>query len=182
MGSATPVSIRKMIVNEKLGGKTLRMISIDHSLSYSTTCNIWRLYKEKGIDNLEPQYQNCGPQTIKSSYRIYRCSLWLKRKHVNWGAPIIKTILEDRYPSEEFPTIRMMQLWFRKANLNKPKAYRKEPKVETVESPHDCWQLDAKENIKLLDGSKACYLTSVDVKSGSVLGTSVFPQRKNQSS
>ena len=179
MGAATPISIRKLIINEKLSGKTLRSLAQTYNVSYSTACNIWQRYKQKGLKGLEPQYQNCGPKSVKSSYRIYRCSLWLKRKHPNWGAPIIKTILKDRYTEEVFPTVRTMQLWFRKAALNPPKAYRKEPKVESVESTHDCWQIDAKENIKLLDGTKACYLTSVDVKSGSVLGAPVFSQRKN---
>lgn len=179
MGAATSMSLRYLIVEAKQSGKTLRSISTEQGISYSTACNIWRLHKRKGIEGLHPQYKNCGPKTIKSSYKVYRCSLWLKRKHLNWGAPIIKTILEERYPEEAFPTARTMQLWFRKARLSPPKAYRKEPKPEQVKSTHDCWQIDAKENIKLLDESKACYLTSVDVKSGSVLGTPVFSQRKN---
>ena len=128
---------------------------------------------------MKPGYHNCGPKTIKGSYKVYRGSKWLKRKHPKWGAPFIRTILKERYPKEEIPAVRTMQVWFRKAGLNHPRAYRKEPKVEKVEAVHDCWQIDAKENLKLADNSTACYLTVVDVKSGAVLETPLFPKSQN---
>jgi len=179
MGSATSLSIRRLIIKEKLEGKTLRLIAEENHLSYSTTCTIWQRYKLNGIEGLAPSYKNCGPKRIKSSYKIYRSCLWLKRLHSSWGAPVIKTILEERYPETHCPSVRTMQIWFSKAGYNAPRAYRKEPPVSTIKEVHDCWQIDAKENLKLQDGTKACYLTSVDVKSGIVLGTPVFPQRKD---
>lgn len=47
-----------------------------------------------------------------------------------------------------------------------------------VQKVHECWQIDAKENLCLLDNSKACYLTIVDKKSGAVLATSCFRKGK----
>lgn len=182
MGAALALSDREMIIREKLKGKPLTQISQENNFSYSTTCNIWRRFKHKGIEGLKPSYSNCGPSGIKRSSKIHRCSLWLKRKNPKWGAPFIKTLLEERYPCEDFPSVRTMQLWFRKAGLSIPKAYRKEPTIAKVNAVHDCWQIDAKENLKLQDGSKACYLTIVDVKSGAVLNTPIFPQGQNQPS
>lgn len=181
MGAATAIHIRELIVREKLSGKSLVQIADEQNLSYSTTCNIWRRYKKKGLKGLCPDYSNCGPKGILSSYRVYRLSTWLKRRYPKWGAPYIKTILKDRYPTEAIPSVRTLQLWFTKAGYTQPKFYREEPKELKVESTHDCWQIDAKEHIKLEDGTKACYLTTVDVKSGSVLATPIFPQRKNES-
>ncbi len=182
MGAALAYKDRELIVTQKLKGKPLTKIAMENNFSYSTTCRIWRRFKSNGLEGLCASYANCGPSTIKKSKKIHRCSLWLKRKHPKWGAPFIMTILKERYPLEAFPSIRTMQLWFRKAGLSLPKAYRKEPKVEKVSAVHDRWQIDAKENLKLQDGSKACYLTVVDVKSGAALGLPVFSQRKDQSS
>lgn len=182
MGSALNLAYRELIVKEKQAGKTLKQIALDHGFSYSTTCRIWRRYKSEGSSGLLPKYGRCGPQTIKRSAKIHRCCIWLKRRHPSWGAPLIKTILEERYPDEDFPSVRTMQLWFRKAGLNLPRAKRHEPVAQQVDHPHDCWQIDAKENITLLDGSKVCYLTVVDVKSGSALDAPIFPQRKDQPS
>lgn len=47
-----------------------------------------------------------------------------------------------------------------------------------MQKVHECWQIDAKENLCLLDGSKACYLTMVDKKSGAVLVTPCFNKGK----
>lgn len=182
MSAALSLANRELIIREKLKGISLTQIAKENNFSYSTTCNIWRRFKSKGIEGLKPSYENCGPSGIKRSSKIHRCSLWLKRKNPKWGAPFIKTLLIERYPNEDFPSIRTMQLWFRKAGLSLPKAYRKEPIIPKVNAVHDCWQIDAKENIKLQDGSKACYLTIVDVKSGAVLDAPVFSQGQNQPS
>ena len=179
MGAALSYTDRELIVNQKLKGKSLTCIAMENNFSYSTTCRIWRRFKRNGLQGLSANYANCGPRTIKYSKKVYRCSVWLKRKHPKWGAPFIMTILKERYPVEAFPSIRTMQLWFRKAGLSSPKAYRKEPTVEKVSAVHDRWQIDAKENLKLKDDSKACYLSVVDVKSGAALGTPVFSQRKD---
>ena len=179
MGVALPYKDRELIVHQKLKGKSLTTIALENNFSYSTTCRIWRRFKVNGFEGLLANYINCGPRTIKRSRKIHRYSLWLKRKYPKWGAPFIMTILKERYPTEEFPSIRSMQLWFRKAGLSFPKAYRKEPKVEKVSAVHDRWQIDAKENIKLQDGSKACYLSVIDVKSGAAIGAPVFPKRKD---
>ena len=179
MGAALPYKDRELIIKQKLKGKPLTVIAMENNFSYSTTCRIWRRFKNNGFEGLSANYTNCGPRRIKHSKKIHRCSIWLKRRYPKWGAPFITTILKERYPTEEFPSIRTMQLWFRKAGLSLPKAYRKEPVVEKVSAVHDRWQIDAKENLKLQDGSKACYLTVVDVKSGAAIGAPVFPQRKD---
>ena len=182
MGAALSVSTRELIVNEKLSGKSLVDISQEQSLSYATTCLIWRRFKSKGFEGLAPDYQNCGPRQIKSSALIHRCSLYLKRKYPFWGAPVIRTILSERYPAEKLPSVRSLQVWFKRAGLSKPKFHREKARDIQAERVHDCWQLDSKEYITLADGSKACYLTSVDVKSGALLAAQVFPQRKDQPS
>ena len=182
MGASLPYKDRALIIEQKLKGKSLTRIAMENNFSYSTTCRIWRRFKKNGYEGLAANYDNCGPSTIKHSKKVYRLSLWLKRRYPKWGAPFILTLLQERYPNEVFPSIRTMQLWFRKVGLSLPKAYRKEPVVEKVVAVHDRWQIDAKENLKLQDGSKGCYLSVVDVKSGAALGTPVFSQREDQSS
>lgn len=99
----------------------------------------------------------------------------LKRKYADWGAPYILAILAERYPTQELPQVGTVQLWFRKAGLNKARTKRPQPKRVPVEAVHDVWQIDAKENVGLQDGSYNSYLTIVDVKSGVALATPVFP-------
>ena len=175
MGLAIAFATRERIVKDRQSGKTLRKIALDQNLSYSTVRNIWKRYKERGFAGLGPDYANCGPRKIKTDYKIYRSAVWLKRLHPKWGAPYIKTLLEQRYPEDAIPSARAMQLWFRQKGYNKPRMSRKFSKAEAVKGVHDCWQIDAKEKLRLLDGTQACYLTIVDVKSGAVLESPPFP-------
>ena len=172
------IETREKIVEEKLSGKSLLSISSELSISYSTVRRIWNLYAAGGKENLRPAYDNCGLKQPKF-YRIYRLSIVLKRKYSDWGAPFILTILGQRYPNETLPSNRTVQKWFRKNNLSRPRIKRDPPTILGVEHPHDCWQIDAKEIIKLGDNSQACYLTTVDVKSGAVLETPVFPPQEH---
>lgn len=172
------LDIREAIVVDKNNGKTLLQISEERSISYSTIKRIWSLYQKGGKQNLVLKYSNCGLKQPKY-YKMYRRSTWLKRKHPNWGAPYIATILSERYPKATLPSNRTMQKWFRKKGLTKPRTIRKESPVEKVAQVHDCWQIDAKENLVLQDETKACYLSIVDVKSGGFLDAPVFPPRKD---
>ena len=169
------ISKRRQIIVEKESGKALSLISEELQISYSTVKRTWQRYQKGGADGLIYNYSNCGPKRPKY-YRVCRFSLVLKRKYPNWGAPYIQTLLTKRYPKLPMPAIRTMQLWFKKHKLSKPRIERPSTtEVAQVEAVHDCWQIDAKENIILQDDSKNCYLTTVDVKSGIALEVPVFP-------
>jgi len=169
------ISKRRQIIVEKESGKSLIQISTDLHIPYSTVKRTWQRYQKEGEKGLVSKYANCGLKRPKY-YRAYRFSMMLKRKYPSWGAPYIQTILSKRYPKMSMPAIRTMQLWFRKHRLTKPRIERPSTvEASAVESEHDCWQIDAKENIILVDGSKNCYLTTVDVKSGIALEVPVFP-------
>lgn len=181
MPAALPIHLRQSIVRAKKSGKTLLQVAQNLNLPYSTVLGIWRFYKSH--KNVNAHYSACGPQQYRY-YRAYRFSIRLKKNYPEWGAPFILTILEKRYPNEAFPSPRTFQKWFKRHHLQKPPMVRPrpEPQFEKVLNVHDCWQIDAKENIHLKDGTKACYLTTVDVKSGIALGTPLFSHRQNQSS
>lgn len=175
------LSIREAVVSSKLSGKSLLQISKEMDISYSSIRRIWVLFKQGGMENLRPKYENCGPRQ-PSFYRVYRMSICLKRRHPNWGAPYILTLLSARYPTMRLPSDGTVQKWFRAKGLNKLRVSRQEQTIPVVKQVHDCWQIDAKENIELGNGSQACYLTTVDVKSGAVLEAPVFSLWQDQSS
>lgn len=168
------ISKRRRIVSEKQSGKSLIQISEELQIPYSTVKRVWRVYSEEGEKGLFAKYSNCGPKQPRY-YKVYRFGLMLKRKYPKWGAPYIQAILSRRYPQIPMPSIRAMQLWFRKSHLTKPRIERAvSSETEQVVAVHDCWQIDAKENVRLQDSSGNCYLTTVDVKSGAALEVPVF--------
>lgn len=182
MPEATHPSIRTNIVREYLSGKCLQDISHEQGVPYRTVRRLSKLYREGGWDNLVPRYRQCGKSKAERSYRMRRICCWLKRKHPQWGAPFIRTILTERYPGVPLPCARTMQYWFHSASLDTGPASLPLPKPENPKPrfPHQKWEVDAKENIVLGDGSLACYLTMADVASGAFLEGVVFPPLENE--
>lgn len=175
MPVALPLSVRQMIVREKQKGSSLAAISEKHHLSYTTVRRIYQRYLREGTKGLVPRFSNCGVKKRSARQMLFRrASLWLKRLHPNWGAGFIKVQLERRY-HKRLPCTRTLQRWFKKAGLVAKKSSFAYGQAPLVKRPHDLWQVDAKEKLRLKTGEKLCYLTLVDQNSGSLLKAFVFP-------
>ena len=180
MPRALATALRRRIVEEHLAGKSLKAIAQQEQLSYSTVRLCWRRYREHGFSGLGPDYQNCGRPQRKDL--IYRAARFLKYRHRQWGAPLIRLKLSQRYPDQELPSVRTMQRWFKRAHLIPMRKRLPKPEQAWANAPHDVWQVDAKEKIKLNDGTQACYLTITDEHSGALLASPPFPPEGNQPS
>lgn len=182
MPEATHHSVRTSVVREYEAGKSLQHISREQGVPYRTVRRLCKSFREGGWDNLVPRYHQCGKSNVDRNYRMRRICCWLKRKHPQWGAPFIRTVMEERFGGESLPCERSMQYWFQVASLDTGPVSLPLPRPEHPKPrlPHQKWELDAKENIVLGDGSPACYLTIADVASGAFLGGLVFPPLENE--
>lgn len=100
--------------------------------------------------------------------------MWLKHLHADWGVGRIRSKLETRYDISRIPNERTLQRWFRKERITEPRQLRNEPRIGTSKAVHNIWQVDAKEQLTLSDGTLACYLTITDEYSGAWLGAPAF--------
>lgn len=173
MGRAIEMGKRDQLIALKNQGYSLCAISEQLQLPYATVHNLSaRLHKQ---GNLLVGYRNCGPKKPSSESLLLRAALWLRRLHSGWGAPLIRLLLSRRYGNERTPSARTLQRWFRQRHLTKPLQRAAQPKIGSSKAPHNIWQVDAKENLTLKDGSRACYLTITDEHSGAGLEALVFP-------
>lgn len=170
------MALRAAIVEQRAQGHSLRFVSEELHLSYSTVRNIYRRYQQQGPAGLTPLYHHCGvvPPSARQR-RFKRTALWLKRLHPGWGAPFIRLQLQQRYGTRALPGERTLQRWFHRAGLYRPKTVFPAADVRWAGAVHDVWQLDGKEQLRLQSGGKASYLSIVDEKSGSLLNAFVFP-------
>lgn len=180
MGCAIEMGLRQQFITLKQGGHGLSHISELLGLRYSTACKLSSQLKKQG--NLSVHYQNCGAKKPLTNAMLVRAALWLKRLHPSWGAPFIHLKLVERYGKQSTPAIRTLQRWFGKQGLNKPCQRLSQPGIGTSKAVHNIWQVDAKENLTLLDGTQACYLTITDEHSGAGLDGLVFPLGAHRSS
>lgn len=174
MAKATSLAHRELIVSLKKQGHSIRSISEQLDIRFSTVRDIWTAYRKKGESGLQTNYENCGKKKPDSSDLFYRVAIYLKRHHALWGSPYIHAIMKERY-GEDIPSIRTLNRWYRALHLNKARRQLESQQIGKSTAVHNIWQVDAKERLELADGQKACYLSIVDEKSGSWLSSIVFP-------
>ena len=196
MAQAHDILVRESVLIYRKGGYTMRETSDLLNISYDSVrrfCQRYAACDQSAAgdkSSLLPRYANCGPQEKYYSPDIVEAALALKRLHPRWGAPRLHLALgielsaqnnqsakssENAGKPEELPSIRTLERWFREHNLVKPKRQTGEPTIGRARAVHNIWEVDAKEQLELLDGQAACYLTMVDEKSGAWLASPVFP-------
>lgn len=181
MGQAHSLAKREVIISQRQTGISMTEISETQQVSYNSVREICKRYSESPKTDadlksvLTPHYSKCGPQTEKWSLEVVDSVLLLKTEHPRWGAPRLLVELERQMLGQKLPTIRTVERWFRKNNIGKPPRQTREPAIGRSRGVHNIWEVDAKENLILLDGQQACYLTTVDEKSGALLASPVFP-------
>jgi hypothetical protein len=79
------------------------------------------------------------------------------------------------------PSVRTLQKWYKVAGLCPPHRQSRGPGIGRSQAAHNIWEVDAKENLTLGDGSPACYLTIGDEKTGAWLEAVVFPPAEDLS-
>lgn len=173
MGKALSLLQRQQIITLREVGYTYESISGQLGFSFSSVRTICQRYQKEGEKGLQTNYANCGKAVVDRSNLIYRAALWLKQLHPLWGSPRIHTKLQERY-GDSVPTIRTIDRWYVAAGLHKPRNRNQRESIGQSTAVHNIWQVDAKENLTLTDGQKACYLTITDEKSGAWLASFVF--------
>lgn len=187
MARAHSQEVREKILSHRKEGYSMLEISEKMSISYNSVRTLCQRYSssdqsESGMKAaILPYYAQCGPQDKAYSAEIIESALALKRLHPRWGAPRLRLALESDMGSTQseggdtIPSIRSLERWYRENNLVKPKRQTGEPSIGRARAVHNIWEVDAKEQLELLDGQAACYLTMVDEKSGAWLASPVFP-------
>lgn len=183
MGQATTLVLRERIISMREEGHTLKYISEELNVPYSTVKQLCRRFRERGISGLTPDYANCGPKATRYDVSHQEQVLKHRSVHPRWGAPRIRVEMQmdgevsaqqaDR--AEQLPCIRTLQRWLRKAEAYRPRRQSSDPSIGRSLATHNIWEVDAKENLLLGDGTAACYLTIADEKSGAWLEAPVFP-------
>ena len=176
MPKPIPVAIRQVIVERHERGETLGAIAQDLGMSLWTVRSIWRRYRDQGEEGLKPNYDQCGGQGVRSPRLVHRAAVWLKGAHPKWGAGLIRLLIEEKWPELNVPHQRTLQRWFRAAGVNRRGKGRVSGQNRNrSQAPHEVWQMDAKEQMKLGDESQASWLMVTDEKSGAGVAAGVFP-------
>src|SRR5262249_46967994 len=114
-------------------------------------------------DPLRPDYHRCGRRRDPARQALRLLCAQLRRQHPRRGAGRIRLELPTT-PGAPRPGERTVQRWLTEQGLAPPPVLAARPAARPAPAaePHDSWQMDAKERVRLLDGSGACWLRLVD--------------------
>lgn len=150
-------------------------------ISTRTVQRLYARFEKLGDDGIAPDYQNCGSkQAAKTDDELVEQILETRRDHRQWGAELIRVVLEEEY--DDLPNARTLRRYLRQAGLNPaPAGRRSTPDQEPVPRatrPHQGWQVDASEEIQLKGKRYASWLRFVDECSGAFLRTTVYDAKR----
>jgi transposase len=146
-------------------------------VSLRTVQRLFARFEQRGDDGVAPDYHQCGQyQAAATAPQLVQDLCQTRRDHPRWGSEMIRLELEDHY--DTLPSARTLRRHLHKAGLQPAPAGRtpsaEHPRVGRAERPHQGWQTDASEELRLKGKQKACWLRVVDECSGAFLKTLVF--------
>ena len=174
MPQATSMAIRQSVIAQYKKGQSISQLAKNFKLSRRTIHNLVKRYQSHGEQGLKPLYSNCGKVRPDCNEFIFRAIRCMKTWHPGWGAEKIRAELLLLRPHLQLPSIRTMYRWFAWNEQNKVRTkLPKEPR-QWAKELHEGWQIDAKEEMLIADGTKQCWLNITDEKSGTVIDPPVF--------
>ena len=175
MPRALPLALREEIVRRREQGEPLTAIAEALQVPYRTVRRWWHKYEQAGPDGLQTQYAHCGPQGPKAPPAVHAAALEQKRDHPNWGAGQIRLQLVERFGAAAVPQERALQRWFQAAGLQPSRSIRPPVERSRGKEAHQVWQMDAKEQMRLGDGTGTSVLSVTEEATGAVLELAPFP-------
>lgn len=174
MPAAHSQLVRKEVIESRSRGESFRSIATRMGISYDSVRALWRHWEKEG--KLAPNYERCCKRGPRKAAGLVEQAVQLKREHPRWGAGLIRVMLSEGWAADELPSTRTLQRWFRQAGVNaSPSQQQRRGTVKRGQAVHEVWAVDAKEKIRLADGSQVSWLTISDEASGAVLQAEAFP-------
>src|SRR5215208_1855568 len=179
MPAPVPFALRQAVARRAAAGQGPPAIAAALGLPARTVRHLLARYRRRGEAALVPAYPRGERPRPRAAGRVRDRALELRRGHPTWGAGLIRLLLRLS-PGRRPPAARTLQRWFRQAGLGPaPRGRRPAAAAPAARAgrPHDVWQVDAKEQVRLRSGRRVSWLRVVDECSGAVLWTAVFPPR-----
>jgi hypothetical protein len=180
MPQPLPFALGQELVRRPPQGETLASLAESMQIPPATVRNGWQRFRRAGEAGLQTRYQRCGPQGPKVGPAVHEAALAMQREHPPWGAGLIRLELQKQFPDQPLPQKRAIERWIQKAGRQPPRAQRPPMERQRGKEPHAVWEIDAKERLRLGDGSATRVLSVTDEASGALLGATPFPPRPRE--
>lgn len=150
MPRPTPVPVRQALFRLwQQQGQQTRPIAATLGLPCSTVRRLLGRFRRRGPERITPDYHR--PAVVEAaSSEVMQAALRFRREHPSWGAGLIRVEVLQALPGRSVPSERTFQRWFVRADLSPaPAGRRPQADLARATRPHETWQMDAKEHIRI---------------------------------
>src|SRR3954462_16004485 len=149
MPGPIPLPVRQAMFQLWKQGRNTGQIAASLGLPGSTVRRFVARFRQRGPEGGLPDYPRAATDEADLPEPI-QAALRLRREHPTWGAGLIRVHLLQEASVGPLPSTRTLQRWLLRADLAPAPAGRR-PKAATARAttPHQTWQMDAKERIKI---------------------------------
>lgn len=175
MPSPIPIPVRHIILKRWQKGESVASLAEELEISERTVRNLVRRFAQRGTTGLEPDYARCATKKLPSDSELFQKAIEMRKQHARWGGGLIRVVLKEQ-DNDGCPSARTLQRWFRRSTLAPaPPGRRPASNAQRAQHPHDVWQMDAVDQLRLASGQRVSWLRLVDECSGAVVQTTIFP-------
>lgn len=155
----TTVAERNHFIDLKLAGYTLEDVAEETGWSFESVRLWWRCYRDGGRKALNPpdeRKQRGGPMSTYPGV-VRFAFLRIKKEHPGWGADVARPRVARRLgiPEDDLPSISVIERYWAPYKGRLYQRHRKRhPAVKRAQGPkptepHERWQADFKEKVKV---------------------------------
>jgi transposase len=156
-------------------GEAVASLAAELKLSVRTVRNLVRRFAERGQGGLQPDYGRCATKTMPTDSDEFHKAIEMREQHPTWGGGLIRVLLQEQ-GHDGCASERTLQRWFQRSTVAPaPPGRRPDIDHRRAHRPHEVWQMDAVDQLRLASGQQVSWLRLVDECSGAVLQTVVFP-------
>lgn len=175
MPAPIPIPVRQAILARWKKGESVVALAQELKLSVRTVYHLVRRFAQRGQQGLEPDYKRCATKKVPTDSATFQKAVDMRQQHATWGGGLIRVLLKEQ-GDDACPSERTLQRWFRRSTLGAaPPGRRPASDDQRAQHPHDVWQMDAVDQLRLGSGQQVSWLRLVDECSGAVLQTTIFP-------
>jgi transposase len=176
MPSPIPAPVRQQILERWKKGQSVASLAAELQLSARTVRHLVHRFAQRGSKGVATDYGGCATKKLPTDSAAFQKALQMRQQHPRWGGGLIRVLLKEQ--GQACPSVRTLQRWFRRHQLTPALPGRRPAREkQRARHPHEVWQMDAVDQLRLGSGQKVSWLRLVDECSGAVLRTVIFSPR-----
>jgi Winged helix-turn helix len=173
MSKPIPYEVRRQVIRLKENGQGPSVIAETLGLSRSAVQKLLRLWQMNGESALQTRYSNCG-KNAPQKFDLEIVAAIQRQRDSSRGGPFVYSLLVSQQPQKSIPHYRTIQRWWAKGKTGEGPVLPPRRRERWSKEPHETWQIDGKELIKLADGTETSWMNIADEATSTVLQTTVF--------